>query len=290
MFPSELFALFPPFPSTNEVFIAISFAPEFAARLDNVIKPGVVDAGFQPHVVNFQVFADNIMTEICKRISQSALFFADVSPMPGYPPSPPVRNANVMYEVGLAHAVRMPQEVVLFRTDDERLPFDMNQVRVNRYDPDGDPREARAQIAAALRQVREEVDLRRSLTVTRVASQVDVAGHFLLMHATADPDHCVVVQQPRTLGDHVQWQRRAASLGTLLRLGCISVHRVQYTIEETLAEPSGTIPDKYRLTRLGFAVFEHIAEQEGWMKLFEQISADPSLKARLETLLSDKGK
>ena len=55
----------------------------------------------------------------------------------------PMRNDNVLYEVGLAHAARLPAEVVLFRSDRDQLMVDVVNIRVNSYDPDRDPGAAR---------------------------------------------------------------------------------------------------------------------------------------------------
>src|SRR5207249_9896684 len=89
----------------------------------------------------------------------------------------------VMYEVGLAHAVRQPPEVLLFRSDDERLLFDVANVRVNRYDPDSQPEQARELVSGAIREALQEIDLQRSLTVKRLANGIDAGGVEFLVGA-----------------------------------------------------------------------------------------------------------
>jgi len=41
MYPKNYFDLFPAFPRENSVFVAMSFAPQFQSRYDNVIKPAI---------------------------------------------------------------------------------------------------------------------------------------------------------------------------------------------------------------------------------------------------------
>ena len=55
-------------------------------------------------------------------------------------------NANVLYEVGLAHALRAPEQVLLFRSDADPLLFDVSGIRVHTYDPDGDPEGAKKKL------------------------------------------------------------------------------------------------------------------------------------------------
>jgi hypothetical protein len=134
MYPAHVFSLYPPFARNKRAFVAMSFDPVLGRRWSDVIAPAITDCGLEPYRVNASKISDSILTDILKAISNAKLIIADVSAVVG------TRSANVMYEVGLAHAVREPHEVILFRSDDERLLFDMANVRVNRYDPRRQPR------------------------------------------------------------------------------------------------------------------------------------------------------
>src|SRR5690242_13094536 len=107
MYPAQFFNLFPPFPKTNTCFVAMSFADEMKARWENVLEPGIRDAGLAPYRVDIKKISDSILTDILRNIGDGKVVLADVSTVKG------VRNANVLYEVGLAHATRLPEEVIL---------------------------------------------------------------------------------------------------------------------------------------------------------------------------------
>ncbi len=119
----------------------MSFDPSFDARWPHVLAPAVRavlvnDRPLDPHRVDLRRVSDSILTEILDGIARCRVFLADLTSF-GEINGRAVRNANVMYEVGLAHAVRQPEEVLLFRSDDLDLLFDITNVRVHRYDPDG---------------------------------------------------------------------------------------------------------------------------------------------------------
>ena len=97
-----------------------------------------------------------------------------------------MRNGNVLYEVGLAHAVRLPEEVPLFRPDSDRLLIDVATVRVNEYAPDEDVAAARQRAVEALQEAIRAADLERQLAVDKVVSSLDAGGYLLLTEMTND--------------------------------------------------------------------------------------------------------
>jgi hypothetical protein len=154
MYPRNYFQLFPPFPREEKVFVAMSFDTRFDACWNQVIIPAIQavhvnDVPLQPHRVDtHRIIRDSILTEILGGITNDRVIFADITSL-GQLDSKPVHSSNVMYEVGLAHAVRLPEEVILFRADTDFLLFDVANVRVNTYDPDHDSDSARAWVTEA---------------------------------------------------------------------------------------------------------------------------------------------
>lgn len=139
-----------------QVFVAMSFDDAYATRFSEIIKPAVRSLApegqtLEAYRVDNSKTGDSILTEILDGIAHSRLFMADVSvvgrdAVTGLS----YRNANVLYEVGLALACRLPEEVLLVRDDRDRFLFDVSTVphlNVNFADA---PRAAAA-IAEALR-------------------------------------------------------------------------------------------------------------------------------------------
>ena len=204
MYPAHLFALFPPFP--REVVVAMSFDPRFDPRWQNVIAPAIGsvlidEKPLEPVRVDVRKISDSILTEILSGISHSRLVFADITTI-GYFDERPIRNGNVMYEVGLAQAVRLPEEVLLFRSDNDSLLFDTANIRVNTYSPEDAPEKARAQVADTILDAgRREIDLRKHLAVKKAAESLDDPSWWVL--AQSQSDGGVPHPQMRTMGQVV---------------------------------------------------------------------------------------
>ena len=173
MYPADIFSLFPPFPRRNRVFVAMSFDEQFEARWNEVLKPGIEDNEWQnetleAHRVDLTKKSDSIITEIVQEIAECRIVLADLSTI-GYLDKEnrkPIRNSNVMYEVGLAHAARRPEEVSLLRSDHDSLDFDIAGVRVHRYNP-CEIGVARKQVGELVSEALKSVDLQQSIAVKK---------------------------------------------------------------------------------------------------------------------------
>lgn len=182
MYPLNVFNLFPPFPSNNKVFVAMDFGKKNEKRWKLVIEPAVraitTDSTvngtkLEPYRVDMRKVSDSIITDITYGISKCILFFADVTTV-RHCQKKAFRNGNVLYEVGIAHSSRLPEEVILFRSDNDPLLFDLTTIRVNKYDPDKKPEEARNLVKEALICAMKEIDLQRHLSVQRAADALTV--------------------------------------------------------------------------------------------------------------------
>jgi len=117
-----------------QVFVAMSFDAAYGARFTNIIEPAI--AGLPvgaPRLTAFRVdnsrTGDSILTDIVDGIAHSRLVLADVSTSGRDGVSGvPYRNANVLYEVGIALACRRPEEILLVRDDRDRFLFDVSTV------------------------------------------------------------------------------------------------------------------------------------------------------------------
>ena len=185
MYPRKYFDLFPPFPRDKDrIFVAMSFSKQFNNRWENVIEPSIRKANFEPHRVDVSRISDSVITEILDGVSNCRLVFADVTTMDGS------RNGNVMYEVGLAHALRQPEEVLLFRSDDDNIPFDLANVRINSYDPDNDSTSASKVITKAIENSLQVIDVTRQLAVKSAAESLDMTAFCVMLFASEDGYLC----------------------------------------------------------------------------------------------------
>ena len=105
----------------SQVFVAMSFAPQYESRFKNVITPAIqsliVDGRrLEPYRVDISKSGDSILTDISDGIAHCRLVLADVSSVGrDAVTGQPYRNGNVMYEVGIALACRGPSDVLLVR-------------------------------------------------------------------------------------------------------------------------------------------------------------------------------
>jgi hypothetical protein len=118
----------------SQVFVAMSFAPQYESRFKNVITPAIhsliVDGRrLEPYRVDISKSGDSILTDISDGIAHCRLVLADVSSVGrDAVTGQPYRNGNVMYEVGIALACRQPSEILLLRDDHDKFLFDVSTV------------------------------------------------------------------------------------------------------------------------------------------------------------------
>ncbi len=181
--------------------------------------------------------------------------FADISSV-GKIGDKTVRNGNVMYEVGLAQAVRLPEEVILVRSDEDYLLFDVQGVRVNKYSPEDDPEGATDVVAGLVLEALKQVELAKTLAVKQVLDKLDFKGWLLLAEGAEG-----VIKHPqiRTMRDALSYgASRLPSLLRLLDLGLVKMHCEKIT-EEKLKEgiePQAEELFTYKTTEFGLAVLE----------------------------------
>jgi hypothetical protein len=122
------------------VFVAMSFDPNYQSRFENVIAPAIRsitinEISLQPYRVDLSKSGDSILTDINDGIAHSSLILADVSSVgKDSITGQPYRNANVMYEVGIALACRQPHEILLIRDDNDKFLFDVSTIPHKKID------------------------------------------------------------------------------------------------------------------------------------------------------------
>lgn len=241
------------------MFVAMSFDEKFRMRWERVICPAVsrIECNGQRMAtlrVDTRTISDSILTEILSGISNARLILADISTIETLGDRP-IRNGNVMYEVGIAHATRLPEEVLLFRSDDDPLLFDVANVRVNKYVPDSNPTAAVEAVANSIINALREIDLRKALAVSRAVDSLDFPSWWLLAETGQKPR----IEHPpnRTMRDALGNAQRVAAIHRLLEIGAIRASFLAITPENYAALKDRTDAQlmSYEATEFGNAIF-----------------------------------
>jgi hypothetical protein len=264
----------------------MSFDPRLEQRFAEVIQPAIESLGMKDeritaHRVDFTTVSDSILTEVIEGITTDVLVFIDVTSIGSFADRP-VRNDNVMYELGLAHAIRRPEEVLIFRSDDDPLPFDLTGLRVHQYDPEGDPVSATAKLRSVLLNAATTITRLDSLYIDQAARELDwisitvmlrLAGFNQLFPTLADLD---------SLKTDLSFQ---PTFQHLLRLGIIETEFPRI-MGVAAGNPTTARPEdmgKYRLSRLGKNVLARILERTGIWEAFAQQNTE--MRQLLENFL-----
>lgn len=107
--------------SSNLCFVLMPFGGTFDQTYRDVMQPAISEAGLEPMRADQLFFPGAVMEQIRAAIQQSRLCVADVSG----------RNANVLYEIGIAHTIGKP--TILLAQDIHDVPFDVRQYRLILY-------------------------------------------------------------------------------------------------------------------------------------------------------------
>lgn len=107
---------------TNSCFAIMPFAPSYQTLYERVIRVAVEEAGFKC-VRADEVFSKAQVTQdIWTQIRKCRLVIAELTG----------KNPNVLYELGLSHALGKP--TIIITSNEEDVPFDLKALRYLYYD------------------------------------------------------------------------------------------------------------------------------------------------------------
>ncbi|MDQ1589714.1 MAG: hypothetical protein QOG71_341 [Pyrinomonadaceae bacterium] len=117
-------------PPANNCFIVMPFASEYDSLYACIVQ-ALVTHKLHPHRLDITQPGVNFVEDIVKATRSARLVVAVCSPEPatGKP------NPNVMYELGMAHALGKP--TIILTTDINNLPADLRSHYVLEYNPAG---------------------------------------------------------------------------------------------------------------------------------------------------------
>jgi len=105
-------------------FVLMPFTAEFDQVLERVIKPALGSAGFEARRADSVLDQRSVMQDVVEGIANADVVIADLSEP----------NANVYYELGLAHGLR--KKAVLLSQSIDAVPFDLKAYRIVLYSRD----------------------------------------------------------------------------------------------------------------------------------------------------------
>jgi len=107
----------------KKCFVLIPFAAEFEEIFKHAIKAAADEKGYVCERTKEITGPINIVNEIVSNIFEADLIVADLSG----------QNANVFYELGVAHSVPPPNKTILIADKNEKIPFDIKVYQVLKY-------------------------------------------------------------------------------------------------------------------------------------------------------------
>jgi hypothetical protein len=106
-----------------DVFVVMPFANELKPLYDGYIKPAAQTLGLTVARADDFFAASSVVSDVWDSIYAARVVIGDCTG----------RNANVFYEIGIAHTLGKP--VILLAQDSTDIPFDIRHIRVLIYGP-----------------------------------------------------------------------------------------------------------------------------------------------------------
>jgi len=109
--------------ASDTCFVIMPFANPLGGYYSLIYEPAITKAGLTPVRADTDIFGTGkIIDQIWAGLNRAKVLVAELTG----------RNPNVLYELGLAHALHKP--VVLVSSNEADVPFDVRHVRVIYYD------------------------------------------------------------------------------------------------------------------------------------------------------------
>lgn len=106
----------------NECFVIMPFQAKFDVIYEDVIAPAIREAGLNVLRGDEVYGTQRVMEDVWKGIREARIVLAELTG----------RNANVLYELGLAHAIG--KEVIIIVNAARDVPFDLRDIRCIVYE------------------------------------------------------------------------------------------------------------------------------------------------------------
>jgi hypothetical protein len=123
------------------------FDPEFKSVYDQLIVPALERVGFRVKRADSDLDQQNVLKDVVRGIANADLVLAELTS----------RNPNVLYELGISHALRRNTVLITQSMDD--IPFDLRTYRVIRYSTQFDSANELSEQLEAIGKAHQEEDI-----------------------------------------------------------------------------------------------------------------------------------
>jgi hypothetical protein len=190
MYPKVFFENFWGGEQRNELFVCIPFDESFDKKFE-IIKDAAIQTGFKDaRRTKEDSVANEITSKILDGIANSRMLLFDLSDDPNYSKSKIKVNGNVLYELGIANAMREPDDILLIRKESlTGVPFDITGLNIHFYKEDFTSDWMKEKLKNAI----ENQKWYKSRRVETAAKSIDSFGlkliHLIYKHRPSDRDH-----------------------------------------------------------------------------------------------------
>jgi len=231
MYPKLFFENFWENKQENNLFVCMPFHGSLDGKFEKVIKPAAKASKFEDAKrVKEDWIANEITFKILDGIANSKLLLFDLSNDPKSPCKYSKQvNSNVLYELGIANAMREPEDMLLIREQSSvRLPFDITGLNISEYKKEDFTIEW---LSKRLDVVLEKQKWFRSKRVKKVAQLVDMNSITKIMmeysHYPEGDDHFHIEEDDmptkisvcRLMDLGILWLASSFKLGSLPKEG-----------------------------------------------------------------------
>ncbi|MDN4086012.1 hypothetical protein [Paenibacillus polymyxa] len=137
----------------NKVSVLMPFNDKSNKLYEDFLTPFINDLGLEVRRGDDFFNSSAVIEDIWQMINESVLIIADLTG----------KNANVFYEVGIAHT--LGKNVILITQNEEDIPFDLKHLRYFSYDPTSEVsmNKLKANLNKAINEYKDSIDIPRDI-------------------------------------------------------------------------------------------------------------------------------
>jgi hypothetical protein len=154
----------------------------------------------------------------------------------------------------------LPEEVIFFRSDNDKLLFDLANIRINSYDPDGDLKKSKELVIGELNSALNEIILQKHNSAKYAVESLTYDSVQFILNISIKGNKLKLYHINTSILASGGLAMRAVSVQHLISLGVLSIEYPEF--ESNILNPSDE-KYKYILTSFGKVVAGVVAAKYG---------------------------